>query len=260
MKQNKKGEDNNRFNQTNHNFRNESGRAFFDPSNDPLGYECFRLPPFGRPQCILVPFIGLIFVTLILLISCFKQWLALFIFSLVVWYFIFYAWGLVPASSIAFLRPGKKGVWYVTMGFLAWIIYNRHFSRRDFLNREFARILRTAFFDKRIDKIAVVTWLFKPDNIPQFISPPSFYRKLNRFQKISPALPVHAVYLIANFFYGNSGLSRQSPLKADWYYMEWDKTSLTTLVKTNISKSPLLPGTLASPSPLGRPASPASPG
>ncbi|MCL6478332.1 MAG: hypothetical protein K6T65_07930 [Peptococcaceae bacterium] len=173
--------------------------------SDPLGPECFRLPPFGLKFCTLAPYIGFVVFVMILIISLYSQQLAVFISSFVVWISIYYIWGLVPAGNIGFLRPGKGRVWHINMGFLAFTIYNRHLSRREFIDREFARILRTASSDDRIKKIAVKTWLFNPYNVPQYIPRPSLHKELKHLKRISAMLPVYFMYLIANHIFYRSG-------------------------------------------------------
>lgn len=140
--------------------------------SDPLGHECFRIPPFYRLAYFLEKICLLVIIALAILANIKINIPAHFIvitvfFSILFWALINYVWLCVPAGLLAFMRPGlKKGTWYIGMGHLAWAIYNRSMLRREFILNDLARILRTAFFDRRINTIATTTWLFEPDNIP----------------------------------------------------------------------------------------------
>jgi len=196
---------------------------------DPLGHECFRLSPFYRAGYFLEKTLFIILAAILLMIICSSKisfnifWFTIITFILLVRALVNYVWLSAPAGSLAFLRPGlKKGTWHINMGFLAWVIYNRHISRRDYIMRDFARILRVAYFDRRIKTITVSTWLFKPDNIPQNFPPLKEKSKLCGCTKILHAVPVYLMFRLANLGYPKSGKRKRSPLSSPWYCYTWE--------------------------------------
>lgn len=201
----------------------EYGRSYIvtNALKDPLGHECFRLSPYGKILSICLPYVILaIFILLFYFGHISFNPLAI-IFCAFVWICTFFVFGTVPAGRMAFLKPGRKNTWHINMGFMAWIIYNRQFSRRDFIIRDLARILRTAYLDRRIEKVYVTTWLFEPDNIPHNLPPIRGWTELKGTDKLFNVFPVFIMFLLAGIFHPDTRFQRQSPLNARWYRYVW---------------------------------------
>lgn len=194
---------------------------------DPLGPDCFRIHPFRFAFYIYLIVFTFFFFALLLIEPHMKVIVAITASSFYMAAICaFYFFWLVPAGNIGFLSRGKNGFWQISMGFFAFLIYNKYPCRKDFINRAFARILRTAAFDNRVERIAVKTWLFKPDDVPQYFPHPSEHKELKHVSRIVAMLPVYVMYLIANFSLYRFGRKRNSPLKAKFYWMVWDKKNL----------------------------------
>ncbi len=143
--------------------------------------------------------------------------------------FIVYFYYLIPVGSVGFLAPvsAKKGIYNISMGSLASLIYNRSpLKRRAFLIQELNQILRVAAFDPRIQKITIRTWLLTP--FPQILPPPDSTQLVTGFLLIRSRWVAWFLALLANWHYIVLGKipGKSSPKTAQWQVFSWSKETL----------------------------------